>query len=256
MPRDINGSSERPLAQVRCFSALHRETRPQWRAARGCLGAPAIVVLRPTKTCMRASHLHTDRAALAEPGPCPGSLIFVESLERLADRLAPLQPPPGAAAAGTLHVVLPAAALLPDGGAAPGAAHPDRRDAPDDVLPANVLDAVSAALASSITQCQTALQAAGVACVTFLCLQRHSSVLRRGYRWSAEEGAFAPARMLSCLDAPTAAMMDAASLPDTAAHVPSHAQQLHSFVVQVRQRARPCQTCLHSQCTKVLRTHP
>ena len=199
------------------------------------------------------------RAEAGGQEPRCGHLIFADAPDSLAAQLEGLQPPPAGAASSNLHVIMPAATLLHDDSKAGGTTHPGQDSGAENGLATErALGDISVRLTEVVRHLHRTLRHAGVGCVTFLCLHHHSSVLRRGYEWAPSQDTFAPAHVLSFLEAPTAAMLEAASLPEAATYVPSHAHQLHSFITEVRSAHSTLDTLLlhpkhgnHAYCSEL-----
>lgn len=108
-------------------------------------------------------------------------------------------------------------------------------DAPPVWPPRSYVRAVARVLEDAVNAQAAALAALGVAQVAFLCVNSRADMFRLGFEQSHDKdrSAFAEAEKLSFVEPPTAAVLELQGLPYAALYVPSHAHQLHSFIVQV-----------------------
>jgi hypothetical protein len=174
--------------------------------------------------------------------------VLPDRLHDLPVAVAQLTSPPDAhTLTSTLHVVLDAshlghsAELRSASAAVPGLVRSGASGAwPPQAYRANVASKITEVLGT----CSATLQKRGIACVSFLCVTPLSAVFRLGFRLQSEcNSAVDSARrgdtfvsddMLSHVEPPTAAILETTVLPAVSMYVPSHAHQLHSFLVQVR----------------------
>jgi hypothetical protein len=78
------------------------------------------------------------------------------------------------------------------------------------------------------------LRSGAVARVSFKNKTPNAEVFRRSFIWDPETGVTRANDVLSFVGPPAATILETDVLPPAALYVPSHAHQLHSFIVQVR----------------------
>jgi hypothetical protein len=172
--------------------------------------------------------------------PCRGFMVLPESLEALPQALEDLPAenvPAKSAPSSILHVVFDPSSILPQTDPMPRQPSSlDGSTAGDSEVwpPLLVRHAIHKELERALQVCDSQLRCCAVAHVSFLCVTPNAEVLRCGFCWDADAAAFIANDMLSFVEPPTAAILETHVLPPVALYVPSHAHQLHSFIVQVR----------------------
>ena len=129
-----------------------------------------------------------------------------------------------------LHVSIEAAAVLSDAHGRPASATAPGHDRWHEM---------QGQLALAVSECADSLQQKGIGCIAFVCVSPRHSVARAGFRRRQDAaecgpGTFCTDPMLSHIEPPTAALLEAQVLPAAVQYVPSHAHQLSSFLMQVR----------------------
>jgi hypothetical protein len=170
--------------------------------------------------------------------PCKGFMLLPHSLEALTTALERL---PAATAStlphSVLHVVLDPSSILPEGAWQAPLAPTASIDGADVWPPLTYRNSIERKLCATMAACKDCLRQRGIASISFVCVTPNSDVFRLGFMGmdgvalAGEQ--FVQDEVLSFVEPPTAAMLETKGLPPVAMYVPSHAHQLHSFVVQV-----------------------